>query len=101
MPQLWVTTAISHAKPLAFPIRPTDRNKISYHIGDASVEGFAAGTQYPDLMIRGRDGLWWTDFAVGGSNLREDQNIENHLLKEIKEGQRDGCEIWSATDDTV
>ena len=72
--------------PLAVPIRPTDRNKIRYHIGDASAEGFAAGTQYPDLMIRGRDGLWQPDFSVGGSNLREAQNIVNHLLKEIKEG---------------
>ena len=72
-----------------------------YHVGDASAEGFAAGTQYPDLMIKGRDGLWRPDFAVGGSNLREAQNIVNHLLDEIREGRHDGCEIWSASDNAV
>ena len=29
---------------LALPTRPTDRNKIRHHIGDASAEGFAAWT---------------------------------------------------------
>ena len=57
-----------------------------YQVGYASAEGFAAGTQYPDLMIEDRDGLWRPDFAVGGSNLREAQNIVNHLLYEIERG---------------
>jgi hypothetical protein len=83
------------------PIRPTDKGKVRYHVGDASAEGFAAGTQYPDLMLEGRDGLWRPDFAVGGSNLREAQNIVNHLLAEIREGRHDGCEIWSASDNAV
>ena len=57
--------------PLTVPIRPTNARKVRYHIGDASAEGFAAGTQYPDLVLEGRDGLWKPDFAVSGSNLRE------------------------------
>ena len=91
-----------HTKePLAIPIRPTDRGKIRYHVGDASAEGFAAGTQYPDLSLEGRDGLWCPEFAKGGSNLREAQNIVNHLLLEIRQGRHDGCEIWSASDNAV
>ena len=42
---------------LAMPIRPTYASKIRYHIEDASAEGFAAGTQYPDLTVQGRGGL--------------------------------------------
>ena len=89
------------AEPLAAPICPDDKGKVRYHVGDASAKGFAAGTQYPDLMIEGRDGLWRPDFAFGGSNLREAQNIVNHLHYEIREGQQDGCEIWSASDNAV
>ena len=50
----------------------------------ASAEGFGAGTQYPDGTFEGRDGLWKPDFAEGGSNLREAQNLTNHLLSEIR-----------------
>ena len=74
------------AELLAAPIRPTDKGKVRYHVRDASAEGFAARTQYPDLMIEVRDGIWRTDFDVGGSNLREAQNIVNHLRCEIREG---------------
>ena len=87
--------------PLAVPIRPTDINKLRYVIGDASAEGFGAGTQYPDLVFEGRDGLWLTDFAEGGSNLREAQNLANHLLADIRAGKYDGCEVWTATDNAV
>ncbi|KAL7527269.1 hypothetical protein ACHAXR_004033, partial [Thalassiosira sp. AJA248-18] len=39
----------SEAAPLAIPVlRPTDVEKLRYVIGDASAEGFGAGTQYPD-----------------------------------------------------
>ena len=31
-------------EPLAVPVRPTDRGKLRCHAGDASAEGFAAGT---------------------------------------------------------
>ena len=88
-------------EPRAVPVRPTDRGKVRYHAGDASAEGYAAGTQYPDLSFEGRDGLWRKDFAAGGSNLREAQNIVNHLLLEVREGKHDGCEVWSATDNAV
>ena len=88
-------------EPLAVPVRPSDRGKLRYHVGDASAEGFAAGTQHPNQMLEGRDGLWRPDFALGGSNLREAQNIVNHLLTEIKQGRHDGCEIWSASDNAV
>ena len=87
--------------PHAVPIRPTDVGKIRYVIGDASAEGFGAGTQYPDLVFEGRDGLWKTEFAEGGSNLREAQNLANHLLSEIKAGNHDGCEVWCFTDNSV
>ena len=88
-------------EPLAVPVRPSDRGKLRYHAGDASAEGFAAGTQYPNQVLEGREGLWQPDFALGGSNLREAQNIVNHLLTEIKQGRHDGCEIWSASDNAV
>ena len=88
-------------EPRVVPVRPTDRGKVRYHAGDASAEGYAAGTQYPDLSFEGRDGLWRKDFAAGGSNLREAQNIVNHLLLEVREGKHDGCEVWSATDNAV
>ena len=76
-------------EPLAVQVRPSDRGKLRYHAGNASAEGFAAGTQYPDQMLEGRDGLWRPDFTVGGSNLREAQNIVNHLLTEVKQGRHD------------
>lgn len=88
-------------EPLAVPVRPMDQGKLRYHVGDVSAEGFAAGSQYPDLMLEGRDGLWRPDFAVGGSNLREAQNIVNHLLTEIKQGCHDGCEVWLASSNAV
>ena len=87
--------------PLTVLIRPTNARKVRYHIGDVSAEGFAAGTQYPDLVLESRDGLWKPDFAVRGSNLREGQNIANHLLMDIRAGKHDGCEVWSATDNAV
>ena len=83
------------------PIRPTSQEKLRYVIGDAFAEGFGAGTQYPDLVFEGRDGLWRTDFAKGGSNLREAQNLANHLLADIVAGKHDGCEVWCFTDNAV
>ena len=91
----------SEAVPVAIPIRPTDVEKVRYVIGDASAEGFGAGTQYPDLVFEGRDGLWRTVFAEGGSNLREAQNLANHLLADIRAGKHDGCEVWCFTDNAV
>ncbi|KAL7532942.1 hypothetical protein ACHAXR_006517 [Thalassiosira sp. AJA248-18] len=87
--------------PLMVPLRPTDAHKIRYVVGDASAEGFSIITQYPDLHIDGRDGLWDEDFAEGGSNLREAQNFANHLLLEIRSGKHDGCAVWAATDNAV
>lgn len=88
-------------EPLAIPIRPTDAGKIRYAIGDASAEGFGMATQYPDMTIEARDGLWEEEFSKGGSNLREAQNIGNHLRADIQSGKHDGCELWSVTDNAV
>jgi hypothetical protein len=87
--------------PLMVPLRPTDSHKIRYTVGDASAEGFAIVTQYPDMTITARDGLWDELFAEGGSNLREAQNFGNHLLEEVKSGNHDGCAVWAFTDNAV
>lgn len=87
--------------PLALPIRPSDKHKLRYTIGDASAEGFGSATQFPTMEIQGRDGLWDPSFAEGGSNLREAQCQVNHLLGEIRAGDHDGCEIWCFTDNAV
>ena len=88
-------------QPLMTPIRPTDKRKLRYYIGDASREGFGGATQYPNQELVTREGLWVSDFAEGGSNLREAQNQVNHLLHEIRAGEHDGYEIWAATDNSV
>ena len=88
-------------EPLVVPLRPSDAKKVRYTVGDASAEGFGAATQFPDMTLRGRDGLFMDDFARGGSNLREAQNQVNHLLDDIKAGLHDGCEVWCATDNAV
>ena len=87
--------------PLMVPIRPTDAHKLRYVVGDASAEGFSIATQYPDLTLKTRDGLWEDEFAEGGSNLREAMNFCNHLLQEIRADEHDGCVIWAATDNDV
>ena len=87
--------------PLMVPLRPTDAHKLQYTVGDASAEGFSIVTQYPDLTIQARDGLWDEVFAEGGSNLRDVQNFGNHLLEEIRAGMHDGCALWAATDNAV
>jgi hypothetical protein len=79
-------------EPLAVLIQPTDAGKIQYTIGDASAEGCGMATQYPDMTVEARDGLWDEEFAKGGSNLHDAQNIGNHLLADIKSGRHDGCE---------
>jgi len=81
--------------PLLVPVRPTDAHKLRYVVGDASAEGFFIATQYPDLSITTRGGLWEDEFAEGSSNLREAQNFGNHLLDEIKAGKHDGCAVWA------
>ena len=88
-------------QPLLVPLRPTDKGKLRYYVGDASREGFGGATQYPDGSIVSREGLWEAGFAGGGSNLREAQNQVNHLLWEIRAGKHDGCELWAATDNAV
>ncbi len=81
--------------PLVVPICPTDAHKLRYVIGDASAEGFGAGTQFPDMVFSGHDGLWCEVFALGGSNLREAQAQVNHLLQDVRQGLHNGCEIWA------
>ena len=87
--------------PRMVPLRPTDKGKLRFYVGDASREGFGGATQYPDGMVQSREGLWESGFAQGGSNLREAQNQVNHLLWEIRAGMHDGCELWAATDNAV
>lgn len=87
--------------PLMVPLRPSEAHKLRYVVGDASAEGFAIATQYPDLSLHCRDGLWEDEFAKGGSNLREAQNFANHCLHEIRSGMHDGCALWAATDNAV
>lgn len=87
--------------PLALPVRPSHRNKFRYFIGDASAEGLGSAFQYPNLEVRGREGLWDESFAEGGSNLREAQCQVNHLLAEINAGLHDGCEVWAFSDNAI
>jgi hypothetical protein len=88
-------------EPRVVLIRPTEKSKIRYACGDASAEGFAQATQYPDLVIDERDGLWIEEVSEKSSNLREALNIANHLKQDIQAGRHDGCEIWQATDNAV
>ena len=73
----------------------------AYFIGDTSDKGFGSGVQYPDLLFEGRDGFWNSKFSLGGSNLREGQNMAIHLLMDIKSGKHDGCEVLCFTDNSV
>lgn len=90
---------------LTLPVRPSRSKALRYVIGDASAEGFAIATQYPEGRVDFKDGLYLSGrdetFAEGGSNLREAQNQVNHLVWEIGQGKHDGCEIWAATDHDV
>ncbi len=79
--------------PIMVPIRPTDKHKLQFFVGDASREGFGGSTQYPDGWVSSREGLWDPEFAEGGSNLREAQNQVNHLIAEIRARLHDGCEV--------
>jgi hypothetical protein len=79
-------------------IRPASAHSYRYYVGDASREGLGGATQFPDGSIKGRRGVWNADFAEGGSNLREAQNQVNHLIREIRAGMHDGCELWAFTD---
>jgi hypothetical protein len=88
-------------KPIMLPLRPSDAHKVRYIVGDASNEGFAIATQYPNQVIDSRDGLWEEAFAEGGSNLREAQNIANTILLDVRAGKHDGCELWVFTDNAV
>ncbi len=83
-------------QPLMVPLRPTDKGKLRFFVGDASQEGFGRATRFPDTTVAMRKGLWYPDFAKGGSNLREAQNQVNHLLGEILMGKNDGGEVWAA-----
>ncbi|KAL3801862.1 hypothetical protein ACHAWO_003868 [Cyclotella atomus] len=88
-------------EPRVSPLRPTDKLKVRYACGDTSREGFANATQYPNLVIDDRDGLWIPDISQESSNLREALNIANHLKRNISAGFHDGCELWQATDNAV
>ncbi len=88
-------------QPLMVPIRPTDKHKLRFFVGDASQEGFGGATQLLDGTIFTREGLWEPDFAAGGSNLKEAQNQVNYLLQEIRGGWHDGRELWAATNNAV
>jgi hypothetical protein len=84
--------------PRADFVRPASATSYRYYVGDASREGLGGATQFPDLSIRGRRGVWEPSFADGGSNLREAQNQVNHLIQEVRAGLHDGCEVWAFTD---
>eukprot|EP00804_Cyclotella_cryptica_P003619 CCRYP_002220-RA/>CCRYP_002220-RA protein AED:0.33 eAED:0.28 QI:0/0/0/1/0.25/0.2/5/0/708 len=84
--------------PRADFARPASSTSYRYYVGDASREGLGGATQFPDLSIRGRRGVWEPSFADGGSNLREAQNQVNHLIQEVRAGLHDGCEVWAFTD---
>ena len=84
--------------PRADFVRPASSTSYRYYVGDASREGLGGATQFPDLSIRGRRGVWEPSFADGGSNLREAQNQVNHLIQEVRAGLHDGCEVWAFTD---
>jgi hypothetical protein len=58
-------------QPLMVPLRPTDKGKLRFFVGDASREGFGGANQFPDTTVATHEGLWDPDFAEGGSNLRE------------------------------
>ena len=88
-------------EPRVSLIRPTEKACLRYACGDASAEGFAQATQYPNLIIDERDGLWLPEVSAQSSNLREAMNIANHLKRDIAAGRHDGCELWQATDNAV
>ena len=70
-------------------------------MADASAEGFSIVTQYPELKLKGRDGMWTLAFARGGSNLRESHTFVNGVLVTVKSGEHNGCTIWAGTDNAV
>lgn len=94
-------TLFDMEKPLMVPVRPTDKGKLQFFVGDDSQEGFGVATQFSDGMVTSQEGLWGPKFAKGGLNLRKAQNQANHLLQEIQMGKHDGCKIWAATDNAV
>jgi hypothetical protein len=91
------------AQPLMVPVRPTNKGKLHFFVGDASREGFSGATRFPDGTVTPHKGLWDPKFAEGGPNLREAQNQVNHLLEEIRMGkhEHDRCKVWAATDNSV
>jgi hypothetical protein len=88
-------------QPLMVPIRPTDKRTLRYYVVEVSQEGFGGATQYPDIAIMSREGLWESKFAKGWPNLQEAQNQVNHLLQEIRAGKHNGCKLWAETDNSV
>jgi hypothetical protein len=45
-------------QPLMVPLRPTDKGKLCFFVGDASREGFGRATLFPDATVATRKGLW-------------------------------------------
>ncbi len=88
-------------QPLMVPIRPTDKGKLHFFVGDASQEGFGGAPQFLDGMVMSQERLWDPNFAEMGSNLQEAQNQVNHLLQEIRIGKHNGCKLWAATDNSI
>ncbi len=58
-------------QPMLVPVRPTDKGKLRWFIGDASRNGFGGATQFTNGAVSSCEGLWDSKFAEGGSNLRE------------------------------
>lgn len=87
--------------PIIQLVRPRDKGDLSYIAGDASGDGFGAGTQDAAGHVRAQHGLWLTEEAGRGSNWREARNLANRVLRDVRAGRMDGHEVWMATDNST
>jgi len=84
--------------PLLLPVRPRSKDMVAYVGGDASGNGFGAGTQIGGDRVYVQHGQWKEEDSKRGSNWREGANLANRLLRDIAAGRLDEREVWVVTD---
>jgi len=87
--------------PVIRLVRPRHRGDLTYIAGDASGDGFGAGTQDATGRVRAQHGLWLADDATRGSNWREARNLANRVLRDMRAERMNGHEVWMATDNST